>query len=91
MSNSPFNETLIGSTVEWTQDLRPTPDTCYLHDEAASMDMSLVTQEQGVVQGISRGLLGSWVALVAHNGHLVELPVTTLKIVKPKKHYESPY
>ena len=71
---------LIGSTVEWTQDLKPMPGNGYYSDTRA-FDMSLVTRERGVVQGLYRTLLGAWIALVEHNGRLRELPVVNLTLV----------
>jgi hypothetical protein len=72
---------MIGETVEWIQDSRPMPDYDDGPDSPA-WDMSLVQKRQGVVQAISRTIIGQWIALVKCDNHLVEIPLFQLILSK---------
>ena len=89
MTSSVPSTALLGATVEWAQDLRPMPEQIPGDDggvDSLIWDMTLVTQQRGVVQAVTRTIFGNWVALVGHNGRMIEMSVAALRVKRSRSH-----
>lgn len=70
---------LVGSVVEWSEDLRPLPDQVPAYYLDACFDPDLVVVKRGTVQSVGRTFWGDWVALVQTKSGLCEVSVERLK------------
>ncbi len=93
MSDAACSSSLVGRRVEWTADMRPTPETCMGYEEAC-WDMSLVVKRTGTIVSLSRSIFGAWKCLIETDGGFqsgsIEMDVRELRFIKTNSQAQPP-